>query len=115
MLADVAEHIGRSEALLADLRRYLKEDGKLIVSLPNIALWVYRLSLLAGRFEYTDRGIMDKSHVRFYTLVTARDLLGGAGFNIVRERFAPIPFQLLITLPRAERAAGCGRGCLPTR
>ena len=103
LLADVAEHISRSESLIADLRRYLKEDGRLIVSLPNIALWVYRLSLAAGRFEYADRGIMDKSHVRFYTLVTARHLLWSAGFNIVRERFAPIPFQLIITLPRAEK------------
>lgn len=102
LLADVAEHISRSEALLADLRKYLKEDGRLVVSLPNIALWVYRLSLVAGRFEYTDRGIMDKSHVRFYTLVTARNLLWSAGFNITRERFAPIPFQLVVTLPRAR-------------
>ena len=86
ILADVVEHVSRSEQLLTDIRRYLKEDGILIASLPNIALWVYRLSLLAGRFEYTGRGIMDRTHVRFYILVTARNLFGSAGFNIVREQ-----------------------------
>lgn len=102
VLADVAEHLAEPEKLLMEARKYLKEDGILVLSVPNIALWVYRLSLLAGRFEYTDHGIMDRTHLRFFTLVTARYLLWTAGFKIVEERFTPIPLHLVITLPSAR-------------
>jgi methionine biosynthesis protein MetW len=103
ILSDVIEHMSEPEKLVMSVRRCLKENGRLIVSIPNIALWVYRLSLLAGRFEYTDKGIMDRSHLRFFTLVTARYLLWSSGFKIIEERFTSIPFHLLITLPRARK------------
>ncbi|HUT53871.1 MAG TPA: bifunctional glycosyltransferase/class I SAM-dependent methyltransferase [bacterium] len=102
VLADVVEHLAEPEKLLMAARRYLTEDGLLVMSVPNIALWVYRLSLAAGRFEYTGRGVMDRTHLRFFTLVTARYLLWQAGFNIVEERYAPVPFHLIITLPGAK-------------
>ena len=102
VLSDVAEHMPVPERLLMDARRYLKEDGSLVMSVPNIALWVYRLALLAGRFEYTDRGIMDKTHLRFFTLVTARNLLYSCGYDIIEERHAPIPIHLMITMEAAR-------------
>lgn len=104
LLSDVAEHVPEPERLLKGVRKYLKEDGILMLSVPNIALWVYRLALVFGRFEYTDRGIMDRTHLKFFTVVTARHLLWSSGFSILEEKFAPIPFHLLITLPPARRA-----------
>jgi glycosyltransferase involved in cell wall biosynthesis len=105
VLSDVVEHLPDPAHLLTQTRKYLKEDGYLVMSVPNIALWTCRLALLAGRFEYTDRGIMDRTHLRFFTRVTARDLLWGAGFRIVEERMAPIPFHTFITLPSLARFA----------
>ncbi len=104
IMSDVLEHVAEPGELLIKARRLLKEDGSLVVSVPNIALWVYRLALLAGRFEYTSRGVMDRSHLRFFTLVTARDLLRSAGFNIAEERYASIPFHLLVPEPGVKKA-----------
>lgn len=65
--ADVLEHLSDPARVLASLLRYLGRDGLVIVSVPNIAhLWV-RLQLLIGRFDYTDRGILDRTHLRFFT------------------------------------------------
>ena len=53
-------------------RPALKENGQLVVSLPNVANITVRLALLFGRFNYADRGIMDRTHLHFYTRKTAR-------------------------------------------
>lgn len=102
ILGDVIEHMANPEKLVMEVRKYLKEDGKLILSVPNVALWVYRLSLLAGRFEYTGRGVMDRSHLKFFTQVTARYLLWSSGFKIIEERQTPIPLQMIITFGPAR-------------
>jgi hypothetical protein len=54
----------------------------LIVSLPNVAHWQIRLRLLAGRFNYEDYGVMGRTHLRFYTVKTGRDLLKAQGYII---------------------------------
>lgn len=57
------------------IRQFLKSKGKVIISLPNTAIWFYRISILMNRFNYGEKGILDKSHHRFYTLNTARHLI----------------------------------------
>jgi len=49
---------------------------------------------------------MDRTHLRFFTLVTARDLIWSAGFNIIEERFTTIPFPLVVTLDSARKLMG---------
>jgi len=74
VFADVLEHIVKSGRVLQFITsRYLKNDGKVILSLPNIANWQIRLSLLFGKFRYTQAGILDETHVHFYTFETARE------------------------------------------
>src|SRR5215475_12056219 len=64
---DVLEHLVDPLGVMVGLNRTLARDGVIVVSIPNVAhLWI-RLSLLAGRFEYGARGILDRTHLRFFT------------------------------------------------
>ncbi len=92
--SDVIEHVLHREELLRSVRRYLKPDGRLLISTPNIAIWFYRLSLLVGRFEYGPRGVLDHTHVHLYTRATFRREIENAGFRIVRERATALPFEI---------------------
>jgi 2-polyprenyl-3-methyl-5-hydroxy-6-metoxy-1,4-benzoquinol methylase len=93
--ADVIEHLQNRAQLLRGARRYLKPDGKLIISTPNIALWFYRLSLLVGRFEYGPRGVLDETHLHLYTGSTFRREVEKAGFTVIRQRVSALPFEIV--------------------
>jgi 2-polyprenyl-3-methyl-5-hydroxy-6-metoxy-1,4-benzoquinol methylase len=93
--ADVIEHLKGRRELLRSARRYLKPEGRLIISTPNIALWFYRLSLLVGRFEYGPRGVLDHDHTHLYTRDSFRREVEAAGFRVVKERVTALPFEVL--------------------
>ena len=110
---DVLEHLPEPERALALLPAVLKPDGLLLASLPNVANVTVRLGLLAGRFTPTDRGILDRTHLRFYTRRTGRELLGRAGFRVVRETPTAMPVELALPVlgrpPLAPAARGAAR------
>jgi len=94
---DVLEHLVDPLRVLVELDRGLGPSGFVIISLPNIAhLWI-RLLLLVGRFDYLDRGILDHSHLRFFTERSMRAMLADAGLSI--ERFTATPAPLYQILP----------------
>jgi hypothetical protein len=68
----------------------------LIVSLPNIANIYIRLMLLFGRFDYSERGLLDRTHIRFFTRKTARHLLESNGYSILEEQQTVIPLELVL-------------------
>lgn len=82
LMADVLEHLKDPLKTLSKLSQFLAEDGFILVSLPNVAYFYIRLKLLIGQFDYQERGIMDKSHLGFFTLKTAKRLVVDAGFAI---------------------------------
>src|SRR6266446_4013085 len=84
LAADVLEHLAEPKSALCFYRRFLKPGGRLIVSLPNVAVWDNRLRLFFGRFDYTDSGVLDRTHLRFFTFRTVRRLLAGSGFTVIR-------------------------------
>jgi methionine biosynthesis protein MetW len=88
LFGDVIEHTRDPLAILKESYTLLAPNGQVIVSLPNIANLRIRLSLLRGNFDYADSGILDKTHIRFFTLKTARKLLHEAGFRIVSETYS---------------------------
>jgi len=94
--ADVLEHLVDPWRVLVTLNHVLAPEGFVVVSVPNVAhLWI-RLLLLAGRFEYLDRGILDHSHLRFFTQRSLRAMLTDAGLEISRFTATPAPlYQLL--------------------
>lgn len=109
--SDVIEHLRQREQLLRSVRRFLKEDGRLIISTPNVALWFYRLSLLLGRFEYGPRGVLDRTHVHLFTRATFRREVERAGFHVLRERVTALPFEVVFeSTGRSRLVAAIARG-----
>ncbi len=86
LLGDVLEHLLYPEQVLKQLKTFIAENGKLLLSLPNVAHYSVRLSLLRGRWDMTDSGIMDRTHIHFYTLNTAKELLQKNGWKIENMR-----------------------------
>ncbi len=81
-LVDVLEHLHNPKAVLERLKPLLLDDGRLLLSVPNIAHLSVRLELLCGSFEYEDSGILDCSHEHFYTTESIQQLLYEAGYII---------------------------------
>jgi 2-polyprenyl-3-methyl-5-hydroxy-6-metoxy-1,4-benzoquinol methylase len=111
VVSDVIEHVANRVELLRSVRRYLKPDGRLLISTPNIAIWFYRLSLAAGRFEYGPRGTLDETHVHLFTRATFRREVEHAAFRITRERVTSLPFEIVFESTgrsRAVRALAAG-------
>lgn len=103
LFADTLEHLPDPPAVLRRLRSRLAPGGQLVVSLPNVANWAVRLGLLAGRFRYTERGILDRTHLRFYTRKTAVEMIEEGGFRVTGVTGSiPVP---LVTSPVACRLA----------
>ncbi len=98
LLLDVLEHLRSPETLLGACAPLLCSKGRLVVSLPNVANISVRLMLLLGSFTYTDRGILDRTHLHFYTRATARKLLEQNGFEVLRHRMTIIPVELALGL-----------------
>jgi 2-polyprenyl-3-methyl-5-hydroxy-6-metoxy-1,4-benzoquinol methylase len=94
--ADVLEHLADPETVLTALVRSLAAGGDVVISVPNVAhLWM-RLSLMAGRFDYADRGILDRTHLRFFTRKTLDALLAAAGLAAVRRTATPVPLHQVV-------------------
>lgn len=79
--ADVLEHTADPGAVLRRLRRAASDRAIFVISLPNVAHLAVRFMLLTGRFPKMDRGILDKTHLHFYTRKTAQELLTAAGLR----------------------------------
>jgi hypothetical protein len=92
--------------LLSNIKKFLKTEGRLIISTGNIAIWFYRASLLLGRFKYASRGILDDTHVKLYTLDTFKDLVISSGFKILNVKCTPIPFELVFFSRGKSRLIG---------
>jgi SAM-dependent methyltransferase len=95
VFADVLEHLRDPAFVLKRALPCLKANGEIIISLPNVANFVIRISVLFGRFDYRDRGILDRTHLRFFTLSTIRRLVGECHCRILETAATPIPLQLL--------------------
>jgi 2-polyprenyl-3-methyl-5-hydroxy-6-metoxy-1,4-benzoquinol methylase len=92
LCGDVVEHLRDPVAALARLRAFLKPGGRVVLSTPNIANWAIRLSLLGGRWRYTERGILDRTHTHLFTRATLAEALERAGYEQVRIDFSvPVP------------------------
>ncbi len=81
--ADILEHLRDPWRLLASQRELLAPGGHVVVSLPNVRHYPVVLGLLRGRWRYQDEGVLDRSHLRFFTRDSARELVSGAGYRMV--------------------------------
>jgi methionine biosynthesis protein MetW len=101
LFGDVLEHTQQPERILSEAVKLLKPGEQVIVSVPNVAHWRVRFGLLFGRFEYSDSGILDRTHLRFFTRRSARALLANSGYEVTRMDFAgySLPHWLIKMFP----------------
>jgi len=93
LFADVLEHLPDPEVLLSQAAGLLSEGGKVLVSLPNAVHWTMRAQVAAGRFDYANKGIMDRGHLRFFTRRSAERLFEQAGLQVREHRTTPVPWE----------------------
>lgn len=94
LAGDFLEHLAEPVKLLQELKGFLSESGYLVASIPNIAHGSIRLSLLRGKFQYKDIGILDRTHLRFFTLDGIFRMLADAHFVAVDvQRVRKDPFK----------------------
>jgi len=100
LFADVLEHLRDPAALLKRVRPLVAENGVVIASIPNVAHASVRLALLGGSFRYREWGLLDETHLRFFTRDGVQDLFESSGYVItqwqrrrleVEESEIPVP------------------------
>lgn len=87
IFSDVLEHLVNPQQVLQKIKPKLKPTGMILASIPNVANWTLRIGLLLGQFNYKDLGLLDKTHLRFFTRSTARKLFEDAGYQILQEDY----------------------------
>lgn len=90
VFSDVLEHLYDPLSALRFYQRFLDHGGRLLISVPNVLNWQTRLAFLFGRFEYQDTGVLDRTHVRFFTFRSATRLLEAADCSIEKRDFTPL-------------------------
>jgi 2-polyprenyl-3-methyl-5-hydroxy-6-metoxy-1,4-benzoquinol methylase len=99
LYGDVLEHLVDPWQVLKMHHAFLKKEGTIICSIPNIRHYrIIKKLLFKGRWEYTGDGIMDKNHLRFFTLDSIRRMLGEAGFEVkdIGKRLSGAPWLKLM-------------------
>lgn len=90
-LGDVLEHLRDPLATLRAAVRHVKPSGFLAISVPNVAHGDVRIALLQGKFPYGESGLLDSTHVRFFTKSSLQDMIRQAGLLWVETRRVVVP------------------------
>lgn len=87
LLPDVLEHLIEPKNVLSKAHKYLKDDGFIIVSMPNIRHYsALNKIFIKGNFSYEESGIFDTTHLRFYCRKNIKELLESSGFKTIIEQ-----------------------------
>lgn len=95
VMGDVLEHVADSQRLLASAAERLGPEGEILLSVPNFGHWYPRLRTVFGVFDYDERGILDRGHLRFFTRRSLDSVLGKAGMRVIERRAVGIPQERL--------------------
>jgi len=94
--ADVLEHLVNPwNALRKIVETLLTNDGTVLISLPNVANWYIRTKLLTGTFNYQKKGLLDRTHLRFFTKESADQLIEQANLTCLSFTATPIPLPII--------------------
>jgi len=96
LMADILEHVCDPEAVVRRLTSYLKPTGTIIICVPNVAHLYVRMKLLVGCWDYQDYGIMDRTHLRFFTKKSLQDLVINVGIDRFKVKPVVLPWPLII-------------------
>lgn len=92
--ADVLEHIRNPQQILEELSSKITRGGVVIASIPNFGHWYPRIRTALGLFDYDRRGILDDTHVRFFTRRSFERTARAAGYNVKRVGYTGLPFDI---------------------
>lgn len=81
---DILEHLKRPDLVLKSMKKYLKNDGYVVACIPNFLYYRNRFKMLLGKFQYQDTGTLDFTHLRFFTLKTAKKLFESCSYRICK-------------------------------
>lgn len=84
IFADVLEHLISPEETISFFKGYLTGEGRVVISLPNVAFVLNRLLLLCGNWNYKEYGTLDKTHLRFFTIKSGVKMVENCGFEILK-------------------------------
>ena len=87
-------------AALARLARLVREGGQILACIPNVQHYSIIVNLMRGRWEYQDEGLLDRTHLRFFTRQTAVNLVTGSGLVMDKIEFVRRGPQFLSTKTR---------------
>jgi SAM-dependent methyltransferase len=100
IFADVLEHVPWPVGVLRNYLRWLAPNGSVIISLPNVGLWSVRFAHLFGRWQYEETGVLDRTHLRFFTRKSARWLLEQCGLSPIATTYNPGIVRPLVPLAK---------------
>jgi glycosyltransferase involved in cell wall biosynthesis len=103
VIADVLEQLARPSRLMRDIWAVLRPGGQVLLSVPNFNHWYPRTKIAIGRFGYDRRGILDETHLRFFTPRTLRRLVVETGFDILEETETGLPLTAIAARPDKHR------------
>lgn len=87
IFADVLEHLSHPREVLLECKKILKESGKILISVPNIAHNSIIIDLCNDKFEYGKTGLLDKTHIHFFTYMTFVQLVESIGYEIYEKEY----------------------------
>ena len=96
LCADILEHLRNPDVLLSNILSILTDDGSVLVSIPNFGHWYPRIRVLLGRFDYDARGILDQSHLRFFSRRSFLKISSLAGFDASQVSMTGTPFEVML-------------------
>jgi len=89
ILSDVVEHLYNPWTFMQKLKRLISAQGRVIVSVPNIQNLQYVNGVVSGSFNYTNTGLFDVTHIRFFSVETLTQLLEVNGYRVITQAFRP--------------------------
>jgi 2-polyprenyl-3-methyl-5-hydroxy-6-metoxy-1,4-benzoquinol methylase len=108
LCGDTIEHLRNPGRFLERVHPLLRRDGRLVLTTPNVANWSMRFGLLFGQWRYTERGILDRTHLHLFTRRTLIETLEAAGFQIATLDFT-VPVPVIGSSPVEALAHAIGR------
>jgi 2-polyprenyl-3-methyl-5-hydroxy-6-metoxy-1,4-benzoquinol methylase len=93
ILGDILEHLVNPWNSLSNLEQIILPSSKLLISIPNSGHWYFRLKVLLGKIDYVNNGLFDKTHLRFFTKKSSRELINTSEFKVVTLKYSSIPWE----------------------
>lgn len=110
VFGDVLEHLYDPWKILSKVRLVLLRNGEIACCIPNVQHWSLQARLSNGDWRYSEKGLLDRTHIRFFTKQTMVELIEGAGFEITeivpRYLYYPSSNKFLDIIENLAVAAG---------